>query len=262
MSMKSSSSAKATMSSYFSASCPRLRPAARPPSTTLSRPDSFLLKPTPRASSVLTRPWISTRPSLGGRMPAIVRTSVDLPAPLAPTMPSTSPCGTSKETFRPASISRTIRSRRPSRSTVERSVGARSRLVREGTGTSSTEIAERSEADSELTLPGEEEQAGDDEDADPPGQAEQHRARLRREPEQRVAPGGQQPAERVHLEQPFVAVRHVLGEVQDRRDVQPDPQHVGQEVGEVAELDLRRRDQHREAGGQQQHQRQDREHPH
>jgi hypothetical protein len=130
MSMKSSSSAKATMSSYFSASCPRLSPAARPPRTTLSRPDSFLLKPTPSASSVLTRPWISTRPSLGGRMPAIVRTSVDLPAPLAPTMPSTSPCGTSKLTLRTASISRTIFSRRPSRVTVERSVGAFSRLVR------------------------------------------------------------------------------------------------------------------------------------
>ena len=58
-------------------------------------------------------------------MPAIVRTSVDLPAPLAPTIPSTVPCGTSNETFRTASISRTIFSRRPSLSTVERSVGAR-----------------------------------------------------------------------------------------------------------------------------------------
>ena len=63
-------------------------------------------------------------------MPAIVRTSVDLPAPLAPTTPSTVPCGTSKVTSRTASISRTTRSRRPSRSTVERSVGARSKLVR------------------------------------------------------------------------------------------------------------------------------------
>ena len=63
-------------------------------------------------------------------MPAIVRTSVDLPAPLAPTMPSTVPCGTSKVTPRTASISRTIFSRRPSLSTVERSVGARSSDVR------------------------------------------------------------------------------------------------------------------------------------
>ena len=63
-------------------------------------------------------------------MPAIVRTSVDLPAPLAPTMPSTSPWGTSKLTCLTASISRTIFSRRPSLSTVELSVGARSSDVR------------------------------------------------------------------------------------------------------------------------------------
>src|SRR4051794_20224185 len=157
-------------------------------------------------------------------MPAIVRTSVDLPAPLAPTMPSTSPCGTSKETFRTASISRTIRSRRPSRSTVERSVGARSRLVREVTETSSTEIAVRAETDSELTLPGEEEQPGNQEDAQAPGEAERHGPGVRSHPEQRVAPRRQQAGERVDLQQPLVAVRHVRGEVQDRRDVEPDPQ--------------------------------------
>jgi hypothetical protein len=67
---------------------------------------------------------------LGGRMPAIVRTSVDLPAPFAPTTPRTVPCGTSKLTPRTASISRTTRSRRPSRRIVERRVGARSKLVR------------------------------------------------------------------------------------------------------------------------------------
>src|SRR3954451_1138185 len=207
MSMKSSSSAKATMSSYFSASCPRLSPAARPPSTTLSRPDSFLLKPTPSARRVLTRPWISTRPSLGGRMPAIVRTKVDLPAPLAPTMPSTSPCGTSKVTLRTASISRTIFSRRPSRVTVERSVGAFSRLVRYVTETSSTEIAVRSETDSELTLPGKEEQARGHEQPDAPRESRQHRGGLGRGAAQHVAPRGQQPAEGVDVEDPPVAVR-------------------------------------------------------
>ncbi len=130
MSMKSSSSAKATISSYFSRSCARVRPAARPPSTTFSRPLSLRLKPTPSDSSVLTRPWTSTRPVVGGRMPATVRMSVDLPAPFAPTTPSTFPCGTSNDTFFSASISRMIRSRRPSLRSVLLSVGLRSSDVR------------------------------------------------------------------------------------------------------------------------------------
>jgi hypothetical protein len=88
------------------------------------------LKPTPSASSVLTRPCTSTRPEFGGRIPATVRMSVDLPAPLAPTTPSTWPSGTSKETFLSAWISRTTFSRRPSLSTVFLSVGADSSDVR------------------------------------------------------------------------------------------------------------------------------------
>jgi len=123
MSMKSSSSAKATISSYFSRSSSRLRPAARPPRTTFWRPVSLRLNPTPSASSVLTRPSTSTRPRVGGRIPATVRMSVDLPAPLTPTVPSTVPWGTSNETFLSAWISRTMRSRRPSRMSELRRVG-------------------------------------------------------------------------------------------------------------------------------------------
>ena len=63
-------------------------------------------------------------------MPATVRMSVDLPAPLAPTTPMTLPCGTLNVTFLSASISRTIRSRRPSRVSVLLSVGAFSSDVR------------------------------------------------------------------------------------------------------------------------------------
>jgi hypothetical protein len=77
-----------------------------------------------------TRPWTSTRPLVGGRIPAIVRTSVDLPAPLAPTTPRTEPRGTSNETFLTALISRTIFSRRPMRSRVVLSVGVFSSAVR------------------------------------------------------------------------------------------------------------------------------------
>src|SRR5215207_7316736 len=261
MSMNSSSSANATMSSYFSASCSRFRPAASPPSTTLSRPESFRLKPTPSASSVLTRPWTSTRPSLGGRIPAIVRTSVDLPAPLAPTMPRTVPCGTSKVTLRTASISRTIFSRRPSFRTVERNVGARSRLVRYVTETSSTEIAVRSETDSELTLPGEEEQAGGQEQPDAPPEPRHHRPALGRlAPDEHVAPRRQQAGHRVDVEQPLVALRDLVREVEDRRDVEPHAQHVGQEVGEVAEVHLAGGHEHRETAREQEHERHDRHH--
>ncbi len=63
-------------------------------------------------------------------MPATVRISVDLPAPLAPTTPITLPCGTVKDTFFSAGISRITRSRRPSRSSMLLSVGLRSSDVR------------------------------------------------------------------------------------------------------------------------------------
>jgi hypothetical protein len=130
MSMNSSSSANSTISSYFSRSSARVNPAASPPSTTFSRPVSRRLKPTPSDSSVLTRPLTSTRPELGGRMPATVRMSVDLPAPLAPTTPSTLPCCTLNDTPFKASISRITRCRRPRRISVLLSVGARSSDVR------------------------------------------------------------------------------------------------------------------------------------
>jgi hypothetical protein len=130
MSMNSSSSANSTISSYFSSTCSRVSPAASPPSTTLSRPLSRRLKPTPRASSVLTRPWTSTRPVVGGRIPAMARTSDDLPAPLAPMMPSTVPRGTSRFTCLTASISRITFSLRPSRTSVPLSVGRDSSDIR------------------------------------------------------------------------------------------------------------------------------------
>ena len=65
-----------------------------------SRPDSFLLKPTPSASKVLALPQTSMLPVVGGRMPAMARIRVDFPAPLAPMMPMAVPAYTSKLTFR------------------------------------------------------------------------------------------------------------------------------------------------------------------
>src|SRR3954447_13029785 len=262
MSMNSSSSANATISSYFSWSWSRRSPAARPPRVTFSRPLRSLLKPTPRASSVETRPRTSTRPEVGGRMPAIVRTRVDLPAPFAPTMPSTEPCCTSSDTFLTASSSCTIRSRRPSRSSVLLNVGFFSSDVRYVTDTSSTRMAGGApgrgvaagpavlETDSELTLPRHEEQGTGDEQDHAPGQAEQHVPRGRRLTlVEHVAPCGQQRADRVDLEQRLVAVRHLLRVVEDRRRVQPDPQDVGQEALDVAEVDLQRSHEHREPRG-------------
>src|ERR671930_1103565 len=238
MSMNSSSSANSTISSYFAASSARVRPAASPPSTTFWRPVSLRLKPTPSESSVLTRPLTSTRPLVGGRMPATVRISVDLPAPLAPTTPITLPCGTSKETLRSAGISRMIRWRRPRRSSVLRSVGAFSSDARYVTETSSTRMRTRSEADSELTLPGDEEQGAGDEEGDAPRGAEGEVAGRRRDAfVEDVAQGRQQRGDRVGDEQEVVAVRNLPRVVEDRRAVEPDPQRVVEEVLQVAEVD-------------------------
>src|SRR3954447_4418418 len=262
MSMNSSSSANSTISSYFSARCSRVSPAARPPSTTFSRPVSVRLKPTPSANRVLTRPCTSMRPEVGGRMPAIVRTSVDLPAPFAPTTPRTLPCSTLNETFWTASISRTMRSRRPRRLTVSVSVGRFSNDVRYVTETSSTEMLSRSDPDSEITLPGEEEQPADDEEADAPSRAHADEVGRRRDPERHdVAPGREELPDRVRVEDPLVLRRRLFGVVEDRRRVEPDPQDVGQEVAEVAEVDLSGGEDHREARRQQHQDEHDRDRP-
>src|SRR3954454_16904158 len=76
----------------------------------------------------------------------MVRTSVDFPAPFAPMIPTTDPRRTSSDTFFTASTSRTVRSRRPRRTTVLLNVGFFSIDVRYVTDTSSTLIAGRGEA--------------------------------------------------------------------------------------------------------------------
>ena len=80
-----------------------LIPAARPPKIILSRPDNALLKPTPNANKVEIRPLTVICPDVGGKIPAIERISVDLPAPFAPTIPRTEPCGISRLKFFTAS---------------------------------------------------------------------------------------------------------------------------------------------------------------
>jgi hypothetical protein len=95
-----------------------------------SRPDRFLLKPTPSASKVLALPQTSMLPEVGGRMPAMARIRVDFPAPLAPMMPMAVPAYTSKLTFRSASTSLTARWPRPNRTSACFRVGLRSNVVR------------------------------------------------------------------------------------------------------------------------------------
>ena len=72
-------------------------PAAKPPKIILSRPERDGLNPTPSANKVDIFPSTVIRPVVGGRIPAIERIKVDLPAPFAPTMPTTEPCGISNE---------------------------------------------------------------------------------------------------------------------------------------------------------------------
>src|SRR5262245_16464284 len=182
-------------------------------------------------------------------MPATVRTSVDLPAPLAPSTPSTLPCETSNDTPLSASISRTTRSRRPSRSMVCRRVGLRSKDVRYVTDTSSTRMLRVSEADGKVALPRDEEEGTEHEEPECPGGAQREIAGRRGDAAaQHVAPCRQQRRDRVHVEHPLVALGDLAGEVQDRRQVEPDSQHVWQELREVAEVDLGSRDEHRQAG--------------
>src|SRR6185436_6616986 len=274
--MNSPSSAKSAMSSYLASTWSRVRPAARPPRTTFSWPVSSPLKPTPSARSVLTRPKTSTRPRLGGRMPAIVRRRVDFPAPLTPTTPSAVLWGMSKLTSRTALISRMIRSRRPRRMSVFFKVGFFSTAVRYvterfstltahgvGLGAGSSSVAAGfSEADRKLTLPGDEEEGAGDDGAHRPREARGQQAERRRPPfDHRVVERAQHRVHRVAVEERAELLGHVLGVEEDRRRVEPDPREVREEVRQVAEVDLRRRSEHCRPGAEDGDERDDRDRP-
>ncbi len=99
---------------YASASVSFALPRARGSSAPISRFSSTLSVgntwrpsatwPMPRlqiwcdSSRVISRPLKVMRPARARSMPAMVRMSEDLPAPLAPTMATMLPCGTSSET--------------------------------------------------------------------------------------------------------------------------------------------------------------------
>ena len=86
-------------------------------------------------------PCTSIRPVVGVSTPARVRTRVDLPAPLAPMMPSAVPTGTCSEMSVSACTSATARSPRPSRRMAVRRVGFFSKVVRYTTETFLTSTA-------------------------------------------------------------------------------------------------------------------------
>ena len=65
---------------------------------TLSRPLNSGLKPAPSSSSAAIRPFTSSCPLVGVSVPQMICSSVDLPAPLRPMMPSVRPRATSNDT--------------------------------------------------------------------------------------------------------------------------------------------------------------------
>jgi hypothetical protein len=101
-SMNSPMSAKAAISSKRAAVCSRVSPEIAALRNTFSRPVNCGLKPDPSSSSAVTRPFTSTEPSVAAWVPTMRCSSVDLPEPFLPTMPTVSPRRTSKDTSRRA----------------------------------------------------------------------------------------------------------------------------------------------------------------
>src|ERR671916_80999 len=94
--MKSPRSANSTMSSKRSSISWWSMPRIRPFSMMFSRPVNSELNPAPSANSATSRPFTSTVPSVGCRMPETMLRSVLLPAPFRPMMPRVVPFSTSR----------------------------------------------------------------------------------------------------------------------------------------------------------------------
>src|SRR3954454_2208643 len=107
----------------------------------------------------------------------------------------------------------------------------------------------RSEADSELTLPGVEVQGADQEGGERPRHAPRHEVRARRVTAvEDLAAHREDQRHRVEVDDPPQPLGDLVVVVQDGRAVHPDAVEVRQEVGDVAEVDLRGGDQRADAG--------------
>jgi hypothetical protein len=123
--MNCSSPAKATISSRRARTSRLVIPRMAPLRYVFSIPVSSPWNPVPTSSSEPTRPRVRDTPSVGVVMPLITFSSVLLPAPLDPMMPSAVPSSTLNDTSRSDQISRTSRrgaprSRRARRASVSR----------------------------------------------------------------------------------------------------------------------------------------------
>jgi hypothetical protein len=94
-----------TMSPSFRWISRRFMPRIEPLRKTFSLPVSSPLKPVPTSSRLPTRPRMIARPTVGAVIRVRILSSVDLPAPLRPMTPRTSPSRTLKLTSRNAQIS-------------------------------------------------------------------------------------------------------------------------------------------------------------
>ena len=90
-SIKIPSSAKSIIIGSFSSTSSFVIPNNNPFIAIFCRPVNSGLKPVPNSSRPVIRPltWIS--PSSGNKIPVIILSNVDLPAPLGPTIPNVSP---------------------------------------------------------------------------------------------------------------------------------------------------------------------------
>ena len=100
--MKSSISAKRTISGKRSTASSLSRPATTLARMLFSLPVRSPWNPPPRSSKAPMRPCICRLPTVGLPMPPNNRSKVDFPAPFAPTIPIISPAATSKDTLRRA----------------------------------------------------------------------------------------------------------------------------------------------------------------
>src|SRR3954471_6232657 len=128
--MNSSTPEKSTMASNLRAISARGMPMIAPCRKTFSRPVRSGWKPAATSISAPTRPRTSSRPRVGRRILVSSLSTVDLPAPFGPMMPSASPGLTVNDMSRTAqnscSASACSSRRRTSRATI---AGTRSRRL-------------------------------------------------------------------------------------------------------------------------------------